>query len=125
MLSSYAMRFRKYLIICGLGLAGCSTSGNYTAAKVATEGLQRLMDNGEYTTIYDQLDKRFKAAATLDGFSGFLKRIARKTGKCGTSVTSLGGYKGWNSNGLVTINSDRNCENGKLEEQFYWSVVNG
>jgi hypothetical protein len=106
-------------------LIGCSAPQDFGAAKAATENFHRQADAAKYGEIYDASTKAMQKTLTRDQNIGFLTRISRKMGKCGETPVTFGGYQKTPSGTFITMRSSRSCENGKLEEQFVWVMIDG
>jgi hypothetical protein len=114
-----------FLIVLAVALSSCSFSVNYDNAKKASDVFHRLMDRGDYATIYDTAGEAFRASGPRENLVKFFARVNRKMGKCGEAVTVVNGYQATTSGTFVTTTSSRVCANGTLSEQFVWLMTAG
>ena len=101
------------------------TRANYGNAIEAWGVFHQLMDRGEFGAIYDTAANGFQASLNRDVAVGFLSRVSRKMGKCDTATVGLAAYRTSLAGTFVTTRASRGCTNGKIEEQFVWTMNRG
>jgi hypothetical protein len=120
------MRSRGSVVIVVLTMTGCSYKADSAVAITATDDFRKLMDRGDYGSIYDNnATGGLHTGISRDDFVNSMDRINRKMGKCDHGPAILSGYRTATTGTLITISSTSMCQNGKLDERFDWVMVAG
>jgi len=106
-------------------LSACSPKADFSSAKDACVLFHRRVDRSDYGSVYDAAADGFRTSQNRELFVGFLKRVARKLGKCDDATISLSGVRATFSGTFLMTEATRTCANGQLQEQFVWQMVRG
>ena len=115
----------RLLLVVLMFVSGCSPKADFSSAKDACVLFHRRVDRSDYGSVYDAAAGGFRTNQNRELFVGFLRRVARKLGKCDDATISLSGFRAPFSSTFVMTAATRTCANGQLQEQFVWQMVRG
>jgi len=117
----------KIAVVLGAAalLSGCSMKADMDATNAGIARFHQEVEAGQFARIYDESSPLMKAAATKDGFVGFLSAVHKK----------LGAFKGGNVGGFndnvstgghrVIVGYQAQYQNGPAAETFTFAIEGG
>jgi hypothetical protein len=108
-----------------LVLSSCSINRGLKATVDASAQFHSLVDAGKFEETYSDTTDHFKQQTSRDEFVKRLRRIDKAVGNCaGVTVTRVL-FNSNNRGGFGSLADTRDCERGKLYENFRWQVASG
>lgn len=119
------MQYRKLLatfllVVLGYASIGCGMQKELADAGDAVNRFHGQLDAGNFNTIFNESDSRFRAATPLDQFLPFITAVRTKLGKV-ESASRKGFFVNYTTSGLqIRVNYETKFAAGDAQEEFVW-----
>jgi hypothetical protein len=124
MMHTTCERHAGVIVLC-LILTSCSIPEGIRMSTVASTRFHKLVDGGQFDTIYDGTTEAFRRAVSRDKFLGFMKTAQAKMGACNTATLTRNYFFASINGGTDNLSYIRHCQKGQLYEDFQWQIVRG
>ena len=122
-----ALRCVLVLLLAGIGLTACGSSGKSIELAKGNVGIfHAQLDTEQYSAIYAATDAKFKAASTEPDFTKLLEAVHNKLGTvrdCSLRNTGIAWFAGQGA--TVTLVYETKFTDGAASEQFVWHIKDG